>query len=90
MTIGGGGLCLGMLFSRYWKFVASWRLWISLAALVALDAICIRFFLEQMRELSLWNIDCILAFEFVATIFFLNWFLDTKKARAEISRRKQL
>jgi len=56
---------------------------------VGLDAICIRAFFEQMRNLSLWHIDLIAGSELFATMLFLNWFLDTKKARAEITHRKR-
>ncbi|MFZ0334078.1 MAG: hypothetical protein WAN10_05820 [Candidatus Acidiferrales bacterium] len=89
MTIAGGALALGMITATYWRFLRSWRLWISLGCVITLDAICIRVFLEQVRNLTLWDIDLIVAFELFATMLFLNWFLDTKKARLEISRGKE-
>ena len=90
MTIVGAVFALGILISTYWRFLRSWRLWITLTTVVALNAICIRIFLTRIRQLSLRDIDVILALELGATGLFLNWFLDTKKARAELSRRKQL
>ena len=89
MTIGGGAFALGILISTYWRFLGCWRLWISMAVVIGLDAVCIRVFLEQIRQLSLWDIDVILALELGATMLFLNWFLDTKKARAEMAGRKR-
>ena len=89
MTIAGGAFALGMIVATYWRFLRSWRLWISLLAVIILDAICIRIFFAQVRNLTLWDIDWIGAFEFAATMLFLSWFLDTKKARLETSHRKQ-
>ena len=79
MTVGGGTFLIGVLISMYWRFLGSWRLWVTLITLFTIDAVCIDIFFEQVHKLSLWSIDWILALEFAAVILFLNWFLDTKK-----------
>jgi hypothetical protein len=88
MTSCGGALFLGILISAYWRVLGSWRLWISLTTVVAFNAICILVFVQQIRQLSLWDIDAILGLELFATMFFLNWFLDAKKVRVEITHKK--
>jgi hypothetical protein len=88
MTVAGGAFALGLIMAAYWRFLGSWRLWTSLGCVIALNAICIRLFLAHLRNLTLWDLDFIVAFELIATMLFLNWFLDTKKARLEMSRRK--
>ena len=83
-----GGLCLAIVISTYWRFLRSWRLWVSLAGVIVVDALCVTIFAADVRNLHSRDMALIGGFELFVTMMFLNWFLDTKKARLEMSRHK--
>jgi|SRR5215469_6199189 len=90
MAMVAGGLAFGIVISTYWRFLRSWRVWISLGVVIAANVLCIRIFNDQFHKLSLRKIDVIAVAEWVAITLFLSWFLDTKKARQERLHRKSL
>lgn len=74
------GLCfLALLVARYWKLRRRLKLWSVVTILIALNAIFGTVFAGRLRQFSMWNIDFVLAFEWIVAALFLDWFMDDHK-----------
>jgi len=71
----------GVLIARYWNFLHSSRLWLSLMAIALQNLAGAFIFSEYLRRLNHWNIGLIVALGVSPWVPFLDWFLEKRSKR---------